>query len=209
MQSAISNLELGVFEKVFIRFSEAWWLPVEENKSSDRIDYFRFICPLSTCEHVPRGTLNFFSLARIHKPEPVFGVFTAVDIAKYLVSLQNDELKSLLQTNYISHLPNYDANNPACQILEVDTTAWSKDPLSGFGSFTHIPVGSDTGVEDMKILSQMIVHAGDGAVCFAGEHVSEPELIQGLFYTSSGTVNGAYKSGERAANKILDHYSGK
>ena len=61
----------------------------------------------------------------------------------------------------------------------------------------------------MKILSQMIVHAGDGAVCFAGEHVSEPELIQGLFYTSSGTVNGAYKSGERAANKILDHYSGK
>lgn len=209
MQTAISNLEFGIFEKLFIRFSEAWWLPIEQNKSSDRIDFYRFICPLSACEKAPKGAVQFYSLARIHNPQPVFGVITAVEIAKYLVSLPKDEPKSFLQTYYISRLPNYDANNPACQILEVDSTAWSNDPLSGFGSFTHIPVGSDTGVENMNILSEMIMPAGDGGVWFAGEHVSEAELIQGLRYTGMATVNGAYKSGERAANKILDHHSGK
>ena len=160
------------------------------------------------CREIPEDTLSFY-FARVHKPEPVLGVIMAVDIAIYLMSLPNAELKSLLQTYYISRLPNYDVNNPMCQILEVDSTAWSQDALSGFGSFTHIPVGSDTGVEDMNILSEMIVPAGDGGIWFAGEHVSETEVIHGLCYTGMATVNGAYKSGERAANQILHHYSGK
>ena len=63
----------------------------------------------------------------------------------------------MLQTNYIPMLPNYDAKNPACQILNVDSSAWSQDELSGFGSYSHIPVGSETGDQNMKVLSEKIL----------------------------------------------------
>lgn len=205
VQSAISNLGYGVFEKLFIRFSEPWWLSFEETGSIG-IDFYRFICPLSMSKEIPKGNLNFFSLARIHKPEPVLGVFIALELAKYLISISKGELRSILQTYYIPHLPNYDAKSPVCQILEVDCTSWSRDELSGFGSFTHIPVGSETGNQDMKILSEKIIDAGDGGIWFAGEHASDTELVNGLYYTTMATVTGAYKSGERAGNCVLRHY---
>jgi len=208
VETAISNLGYGVFEKLFIRFSEAWWLPVEETESIG-LDFFRFICPLSNNNEVPDGNLNFFSLARTHEPKPIFGVFIALELAKYLTSISKDELKSMLQTYYIPHLPNYNAKSSVCQILEVDCSTWSRDALSGFGSFTHIPVGSETGNQDMTILSEQIIAAGDGGVWFAGEHTSNTELIDGLYYTTMATVTGAYKSGERAGNCVLHHYAQK
>lgn len=207
VQKAISNLAFGVFEKLFIRFSVPWWLdPLKEGQSIG-LDFFRFIRPMSKQKEVPEGTLNFFSLARIHNPQPVFGVFVALELAKYLISLSKDQLKSILQTYYIPSLPNYDSKNSACQILEVDCTAWSQDALSGFGSFTHIPVCADGGSENMLILSEKIASAREGGIWFAGEHTSQTETIDGLCYTTMATATGAYRSGERAANQILQHYS--
>lgn len=113
----------------------------------------------------------------------------------------------MLQTHFIPLLPNYDVVNPACQILEVDSSSWSQDPLAGFGSYTHIPVGSDTGDEDMEILSEKVLDAGDGGIWFAGEHTANTELRNGLEYSTMGTVTGAYKSGERAGIKVLEHYT--
>lgn len=69
-----------------------------------------------TNEMIPKGNLNFFSFAWIHNAKPILGVFVALDLAKYLLSLSKDELRSLLRTYYIPHLPNYDATNPMCQI---------------------------------------------------------------------------------------------
>lgn len=114
----------------------------------------------------------------------------------------------MLQTYYIPYLPNYDAENPACQIIDVDCSLWSQDELSGFGSYTHIPKRSDSGNENMKILSEKILSAGKdgGGVWFAGEHTADTEVIDGLNYTTMATVTGAYKTGERAAKYILQTY---
>jgi monoamine oxidase len=202
IQKAISNLGVGVLEKLFIRFSEPWWLGPIQNAGIG-IEFYRFTSLKTTKQVMPRGTLNFFSLARIHKPQPVFGVFISTDLAKYLVALPKEELKELLQTHYIPHLPNYTADNPACQILEIDSSTWSADPFSGFGSYTHIPVGSDTGDENMKILSEKIMEAGDGGIWFAGEHTADTEMIDGVKYTTMATVTAAYKTGERAANHVI------
>ena len=208
VKKAISNLGFGVLEKLFLRFSEAWWLTdVEKADESIGLEFYRFPSYLSTKRVLPRGALNFFSLARVHNPQPVFGVYAATELAKFLTTLPKDELKSMLQEFYVPHLPNYDAKNPACEILELNCTGWSQDPFAGYGSYTHIPTGSDTGDENMRILSERILPAGEGGIWFAGEHTASTEIIDGEKYTTMATVTGAYKSGERAANHILKHYS--
>jgi len=204
---AIHNLGYGTLEKLFVRFSEAWWLqPVPE---SERIglEFYRFMTLISaTHEKMPKGSLNFFSLARIHTPHPAFGIFVSTDLGKFMVSQTKEKLKQILEEYYIPHLPNYDASNPACKILEVDSSAWSQDPLSGYGSYTHIPVGSESGDKNMGILSDKITRHWNGAIWFAGEHTANTELHGGKQYTTMATVTGAYKSGERAGNQILEEY---
>ena len=209
VQKAISNLGFGTLEKLFIRFSEAWWL-TSLDKTDPRIglEFYRFTSLLSTAQtSLPGGTLNFFSLARIHEPHPVFGIYVSTDLAEYLVAMPKTDLKEMLQTYYIPHLPNYDAANPACQILEVGSSSWSLDPLSGYGSYTHIPAGSDSGDGNLKVLGERIMSAGEGGIWFAGEHTADTEVIEGDKYTTMATVTGAYKSGERAAKHVLQHYS--
>jgi Flavin containing amine oxidoreductase len=201
VQKAISNLGFGVLEKLFIHFSEPWWLLPVPKEESTGIEWYHF---KSHLDQFPNGFLNFISLARTHHPIPVFGIFVATDFAKFLVLKSKEDLKIMLETYYIPHLPNYDAKNPACQILQVDCSTWSQDPLSGFGSYTHIPRGSDSGNENMRILSERILSAGNGGgVWFAGEHTADTEIIGGLNYSTMATVTGAYKTGERAGKNIL------
>jgi hypothetical protein len=213
VQKAISNLGYGVLEKLFIRFPSAWWLTsLDKTDPSSKIglEFYRFTSLLSTANEtsLPRGTLNFFSLARIHNPQPVFGIYVTTELAKYLVRMSKSDLKDMLQIYYIPHLPNYDKRDPACQILEVGSSQWSLDPLSGYGSYTHIPAGSESGDGNMKVLGERIMSAGDqGGVWFAGEHTADTEVIDGEKYTTMATVTGAYKSGERAGRHILRHYS--
>jgi len=92
----------------------------------------------------------------------------------------------------------------------VDSTEWSQDPLSGFGSYTHIPVGSDMGDENMKVLGERVLSTagGMGGVWLAGEHTAGTEVRDGVKFSTMATVTGAYKSGTRAANLVLQHYEG-
>ena len=208
LQKAISNLGFGVLEKLFIYFSEPWWLLPTDDVESKCIDTCRFPTLSSMAKHFPGGRLIFFSLARTNHPHPVWVVFTTNKVARHLTSQSKTDLKTMLQTNYVPKLPNYDAKNPACQILDVDSSAWSQDELTGFGSYTHIPVGSETGDQDMKVLSERILPAGEnGGIWFAGEHTADTEIIDGLKYSTMATVTGAYKSGERAGNHILRAYN--
>ena len=206
VQDAISNLGYGILERLFLRFSDPWWLSSFDDPPAIGLEFFRFPSLNSTLGRVPRGTLNFFSLARIHNPQSVLGVFVSTDLAKFLTSLRKDDLKTILETYYIPQLPNYDADNPKCRILEVDCSSWCHNAFSGFGSYTHIPVGSEGGDEEMMTLSAKILDAAKGGVWFAGEHTSKTEIIEGLKYTTMATVTGAYQSGSRAALDVLHSF---
>ena len=208
VQTALSNLGFGTLEKLFIRFKRAWWLqPVHETEKIV-LEFYRFTSLLSAKDTIPKGNLSFVSLARTHSPKPVFLIFVATGLAEYLVARPKEKLRQMLQEHYIPHLPNYDASDPDCVIEELACSTWSQEELSGFGSYTYIPVGSDSGNENMKILSEKILDVGDGGggVWFAGEHTADTEVIDGLNYTTMATVTGAYKSGERAAKKVLEAY---
>jgi Flavin containing amine oxidoreductase len=207
IQNAISSLGYGVLERLFVRFSQSWWLTPPNDPATIAVDFFRFPSLKSTMEHLPRGTLNFFSLARTHNPQSILGIFASTELAKFLASLSKDDLKTILQTYYIPKLPNYNAENSFCQIMEVDCSSWSHNVFSGFGSYSHIPVGSEHGVDDMMILSEKILDAEKGGIWFAGEHTAKVEIIEGLRYINMATVTGAYQSGVRAANNVLSLFT--
>ena len=204
VQAAISNLGYGTLERIFLRFPQPWWLTSLDDLQTIGVDFFRFPSLKSTVHHVPRGTMNFFSLARIHYPQSILGVFVSTELAKFLTSLSTDDLKTILETYYIPRLPNYDADTPVCRIMEVDCSAWSQNAFSGFGAYTHIPVGSESGDEDLMVLSEKILGAGKGGVWFAGEHTAKTEIIERLKYTTMATVTGAYQSGIRAALNVVE-----
>jgi hypothetical protein len=204
VDAAISNLGYGVLERIFLHFPRAWW---QNAGSGDNetvgVDFYRFPSLDSTLEFLPRGTLNFFSLARTHVPQPVLGIFAAAKLAQHLVSLPKDDLKSIFQRYYVPSLPNYDVNSPDCAICDVECSAWSLNPLSGYGAYTHIPVGSDSGEEDLEVLSEKIMDAGKGGIWFAGEHTTKIQVVDGLKYSNMATVTGAFQSGVRAAKDVL------
>ena len=209
VRNAIKHLGFGTLEKLFVRFSEPWWLQPVPASERIGLEFYRFMTLMSTThEDMPEGSLNFFSLARIHEPHPVFGIFVSTELGKFMVSQTKDKLKKILEEYYIPHLPNYDASNPACKILEVDSSAWSQDPLAGYGSYTHIPVGSEKGDKDLAELTGKITRNYNGGIWFAGEHTATTEVHEGKWYTTMATVTGAYKSGERAGNQVLHEYRG-
>jgi hypothetical protein len=210
VQTAISNLGFGVLEKLYIRFPEIWWLQPHEVGEEYALEFTRFPTELIESPVLPKGSFVLVSLAKTHYPAPIFQVFVSTTLAKYLVRLPRATLRTMFQEYIIPHLPYYDPANPACQISEVDLSEWSQDPLAGFGSYTHVPVGSDSGDGNMAVLAGRILEAEDGrgGVWFAGEHTAETEVIDGVKYTTMATVTGAYKSGTRAGNLILQYYEG-
>lgn len=188
--SAISNLGFGNLEKLFFKFERAWWsIPF----SSDPPEIFTFLPPLKLPSDAPRQLLSMFSLANIPvHAQPVLAVYLAGEWSTYLTSQPSDTIIDLFQIHYLPLLPNYSNN---CIILDVYRTNWTNDPLA-YGSYTHVPVGSLNGVDDLRILGEKIVglSKGEGGLWFAGEHAGTSDLA---------TVNGAMASGSLAAIEVL------
>jgi hypothetical protein len=169
------------------------------------LEWYAFMAQTSVSPTIPKGTLSFVSFARTRNPQPVLMIYVSIETAIHLAHLPVEEVQSLLEEHYIPKLPNYCASNPACSIISLDRSTWSADPLTGNGSYTHIPAGSDTGDRNMRAMATRILDAGAGAgLWFAGEHTSKTEVINGRKYSTMATVTGAYKSGERAAKQVLD-----
>lgn len=95
-------------------------------------------------------------------------------------------------TPYFSRLPNYSAADPACAPTAALATAWSKDELAGYGSYSNFQVGLERGDEDIEALSEGCPERG---LWLAGEHTAPFDAL--------GTTTGAYLSGERVARRLL------
>lgn len=134
-----------------------------------------------------------FSLASLPiNAQPVLVAYLAGEWSSYLASQSLMEIKDLFQSSFIPCLPNY---SPECAIVDVLCTNWSDD-FYAYGSYTHIPVGSLDGLEDLRVLGERIytVNRGTGGLWLAGEHAGTADV---------GTVNGAMTSGAFAATDVL------
>lgn len=156
-------------------------------------EMYTFLPPVTLPPEAPKRLLTMFSLLDlpIHR-QPVLVVYLADSWTTYLVSLSDSDIKALFEIHYLPKLPNYSQTHA---IIDVVRTAWSADPWA-YGSYTHVPVGSENGYEDLKILGERILglEKGDGGLWFAGEHAGTGDV---------GTVNGAMMSGSSAAFQVL------
>jgi monoamine oxidase len=194
VQEAIKGLGFGNLEKLFLKFEVAWWHVQEEQ--TDPPQMFAFLPPITLPPEAPKRLLTMFSLAALPAyPQPVLAVYLADSWTTYLALLSNDAIKSLFEIHYLPRLPNYSRAYP---IVDVFRTNWSADPWT-YGSYTHIPIGSRNGYEDLKILGEKITEPeeGTGGLWFAGEHAGTGDV---------GTVNGAMMSGSNAAVKVLEAF---
>lgn len=193
IQSAISNLGFGNLEKLFLKFEVAWWIT---DTSSDAPEIFTFLPPNSLPRGLPSQLITMFSLASIPiYPQPVLAVYTADAWSSFLEGQSITSVADLFHTHYLPLLPNYSRD---CVIQDIFFTNWTTDPFS-YGSYTHVPVGSQNGIDDLRILGEKIAGLtyGDGGLWFAGEHAGTADLA---------TVNGAMSSGSSAATQVLQAF---
>jgi hypothetical protein len=198
VQLAINNLGFGNLEKVFLRFERAWWT-TDVPPSEISPPFHIFLPPRSLPPKVPKRALQMFSLAELPvNAQPVLAFYLSDTWSTYMATLSSSEITFLFQSHYLPLLPNY---TPDCCIIDVFVTNWSADPYT-FGSYTHVPVGSVDGVNDLRILGEQIfsLREAKGGLWFAGEHAGLADLA---------TVNGALSSGKQAATHVMHELFGK
>lgn len=74
-------------------------------------------------------------------------------------------------------------------LVNIEKTAWTQDPLAGFGSYSADKVGDDPSL----LLDALETHKAS-RLQFAGEHCTE---------VANGCVHGAFATGEKAARNLL------
>jgi polyamine oxidase len=74
-------------------------------------------------------------------------------------------------------------------LLNIETTHWTLDPLAGFGSYSVEKVGDNS-----EILVNALDEHRNKRLQFAGEHCIE---------VGNGCVHGAFETGEIAARNLL------
>jgi hypothetical protein len=92
---------------------------------------------------------------------------------------------------YYSRLPNY--NQHSCTPLRFFATEWSRDEFAGYGSYCNFQVGMNDAARDVEAIRHGIP---EQHIYFAGEHTAP---FDGL-----GTVAGAYNSGEKVGQRIVE-----
>eukprot|EP00293_Proteomonas_sulcata_P012497 CAMPEP_0184302398 /NCGR_PEP_ID=MMETSP1049-20130417/12388_1 /TAXON_ID=77928 /ORGANISM="Proteomonas sulcata, Strain CCMP704" /LENGTH=216 /DNA_ID=CAMNT_0026613683 /DNA_START=96 /DNA_END=746 /DNA_ORIENTATION=+ len=178
--AAIRRLNLGKVEKLYFEFSEEQWKVLDSLGVPGQ-----WIVPdpedaniLDCSFSFSRGIENRFLIAWVGPEHRVNDVSSRSDDELL------ESLRSLLQRFT-------DKKDLVPKALKVKRTSWAQDPFIG-GSWSYRPSGSKP--EDMDTLSEPL--GSELQLLFAGE-ATHPNYF--------GTVHGAFFSGVREADRILEH----
>jgi hypothetical protein len=152
----------------------------------------------------PQEAYNLAAFAEPHR-HPTLLFYQFGDQSAYITSkvhgMSTEEHHGFLKDffkPYYSRLKNYDETNPDCQPKAILSTAWYQDELSGYGSYCNFQVGVEDAKGDVEALRN---GCPDRKIWFAGEHCAP--------FDEMGTATGAYLSGEAAAARVVEAFSGK
>ncbi len=96
---------------------------------------------------------------------------------------------------YLEKLPYYNTKSIDCIPSYCLATSWITDDLAGNGSYSNFPVGLKQGDRDIETMREGVPKRN---LWFAGEHTAS--------FLTSGTVTGAYLSGQCVARRIAEKY---
>lgn len=172
--SAIQNLSMGVYNKLILKFPEAFW-----NSKSNRHYGFIGNARKSSVKHPELN--EYFDLSFITQQAILIAFFSG-DFGVQIEQLSVDERieKALIP---LKRIYGSDISQPTATLA----TNWYSDPYSR-GSYSFIPVGARP--KDYETIAESI----QGRVFFAGEATTK---------VYPATVHGAYLSGLRVASEAL------
>ncbi|KAH7850955.1 hypothetical protein Vadar_005114 [Vaccinium darrowii] len=214
---AISRLGYGVVNKLFLELS-----PTHDTASehSRKFPFLVMACHRPDSEFrnpkIPWWMRKTASICPIYEKSSVLFSWFAGKEALELESLEDEEIINGVTSTISSFLPNSSSdemcnvnlnsvgirNGRELKFSKVLKSKWGKDPLF-LGSYSYVAVGSSG--DDLDTLAmplpQNTSHVSNSPhplqILFAGEATHR------TFYS---TTHGAYFSGIREANRLLQHY---
>ncbi|XP_071737275.1 probable polyamine oxidase 5 [Rutidosis leptorrhynchoides] len=198
---AISRLGYGVVNKLFLQLSPDF-------TELDQFPFLQFVFHQSDSEarnpKIPWWIRRTASISPIYKKSRVLLSWFAGDEALKLETLPDEVILDQVSTTLSTFLSNSseECNGDVMKklsklnLVKVLKTRWGKDPLF-LGSYSYVAVGSSTC--DMDKLAEPLTKSGSYPlqILFAGEATHR---------THFSTTHGAYFSGIREANRLLEHY---
>ncbi|KIW93589.1 uncharacterized protein Z519_06194 [Cladophialophora bantiana CBS 173.52] len=210
LASAISNINYGRLEKLYVTFPSAFWLSppdTEENpKSLSSYPIFTHFHDPAYVPHAKDEAWNQSVVSLAHLPpqcaHPTLLFYIYGPCGTHLVNSIKDLPSHSTEYNatldsfaspFYSRLPNYNHVDPACEPRSFLMTRWQADPFAGNGSYCNFQVGLERGDEDIEVMRD----AGGmwkRGLWLAGEHTAP--------FIALGTTTGAWWSGEGVARRI-------
>jgi len=182
----ISSFSYGALGKVFVEFDEVFW-----PKDNDQFIYYpspildpNTAVDVSSILSYATVTSNLWIMSGtkelcIQIAEPLTQQVEAMTSPGAIYAFF-EPLFKLMRTEPYKDLP---------ELVNIETTHWTQDPLAGFGSYSVEKSGDESGL----LIDALEEHRGS-RLQFAGEHCT---------VVGNGCVHGAFETGEVAARNIL------
>ncbi len=156
-QNAITQLKMGVYDKVYLLFDKPFW-----DKNVEWIGYVP-----ATPKHQPIDIMNYNKL--VHKP--ILLVFFAGTLARQMENWNDEKVISYIMTR-LRAIYHERATMPVKYVI----TRWNHNPMS-YGSYSYLPPNVD--VSNYKSLANTVA----GQLYFAGEATSatDPATVHGAY----------------------------
>ncbi|ETI20288.1 hypothetical protein G647_08322 [Cladophialophora carrionii CBS 160.54] len=217
LTSAISNINYGRLEKLYVTFPRAFWLTSNDDHDDHDDDMSSY--PVFTHFHDPSyiphpqdEAWNQSVVSLAHLPSPaahptlLFYIYGACGTrlvnATADLPVGGDEYNRTLDAfarPFYSRLPNYAPSDPSCCCTPTAflMTKWQADRFAGNGSYCNFQVGLQRGDEDIECMRDAGGLTGRG-LWLAGEHTAP--------FIALGTTTGAWWSGEAVARRVCRKY---
>ncbi|CAL0320299.1 unnamed protein product [Lupinus luteus] len=212
---AISRLGFGVVNKLFMHLSPS----TQHEKQHFPFLQMVFHSPQSEMrdKKIPWWMRRTATLFPIYKNSNVLLSWFAGEEALALESLNDEEILNGASTTFSTFLSHYKSHHPLCngnvssdkkshknevKLSKVLKSKWGSDPLF-LGSYSYVAVGSSG--DDLDIMAEPLPKDNNFE-----PHASFPLQIlfagEATHRTHYSTTHGAYFSGLREANRLLQHY---
>ncbi|OIV97396.1 hypothetical protein TanjilG_17580 [Lupinus angustifolius] len=201
---AISRLGFGVVNKLFMQLSQN----TQHEKQHFPFLQMVFHSPQSEVRNkkIPWWMRRTATLFPIYKNSSVLLSWFAGEEALALESLNDEEILNGTSATFSTFLSHYNSDKKSHQnevkFCKVLKSKWGTDPLF-LGSYSYVAVGSSG--DDLDIMAEPLPKDNNFQ-----PHASFPLQIlfagEATHRTHYSTTHGAYFSGLREANRLLQHY---
>ncbi|KAG9506503.1 hypothetical protein J7337_000035 [Fusarium musae] len=188
ISEGISRFSYGALGKVFFEFAEVFW-----TKDHDQLIYYP-----APPEHQEEGLVTDGILAHptvtvntwLMSGRKELCVQVAEPLTQRVEAMSNEELYSFFRPLF--NLYRTEPYKALPQLVSIECTKWTQDPLAGFGTYSADKVG-----DEPSLFTDALINHKHSRLQFAGEHCT---------LVANGCVHGAFATGETAATNLLSSF---